>query len=89
MYIVRKCSCFGKKRIPEYTVFGCRFHGGQSWFIKIQQKAILLTQYKDEKSDVSKLMDSFFTSSLLLPDEEFNGFTELKYQIYQMIQLLT
>jgi hypothetical protein len=58
---------------------------GKSWFIKIQQKAIMLTQYNEEKSEISKSLDNFFGSSLLLPDGELSGFTEL---IYQMIHLL-
>jgi hypothetical protein len=69
-----------------YTLVGCRFHVGHSWFITVQQKEILLTQYNEEKSEVSTSMDHFFASSLSLPDGELNGFTEL---MYQMIHLLT
>jgi hypothetical protein len=51
-------------------------------------EAILLTQYNDGRSEVIRVMESFFASSILLPDDKYNGFTELIYHVHQMLQLL-
>ena len=52
---------------PEASIFGCRFHLGQSWFRKLQQLG-LQSAYR-ARSSAGSFLRNFFSLSFLHPEE--------------------
>lgn len=62
---------------PNCKIAGCNFHLGQNWFRHIQKYKILLTEYKNNDSELGKWMKCFFGLSYLPPEEVSDGFCDL------------
>ena len=60
---------------PFSTIKGCRFHLGQNWWRKIQQFQ-LISDYKDDKSEVGHFLKHFFGLAFRNACDVGNSFIE-------------
>jgi len=60
---------------PGTEVFGCRFHLGEVWFLKIQNIGYAL-QFNSADDDVGKWFVHIFVLSFLNPEEVKDFFTD-------------